>query len=130
MRTRLRLAILCATIVLCVASPGLARQTESAETGVIACRVMEAHTSANPAATVIVFHQQHKEDGPRLGAVLENHSGERMEIQVSGAAWTAVTIFRLRSCFGRGLMVLPPGAPEMKDGATFLLRIPGSVAKN
>jgi len=130
MRTRLRLVILCASIVLCVVSPGVARQTENAETGVIACRVMEAHTSANPSATVIVFHQQHKEDGPHLGAVLENHSGERMEIQAGGAAWTAVTIFRLRTCFGRGLMVLPPGGPEMKDGATFLLRIPGSVVKN
>ncbi|HXX43751.1 MAG TPA: hypothetical protein VEJ38_03420 [Candidatus Acidoferrales bacterium] len=130
MRTGLRLAILWATIVLCAASHSVARKAESAETGVIACRVMEAHTSANPAATVIVFHQQHKEDGPRLGAVLGSHSGERMEIQAGGAAWTAVTIFRLRSCFGRGLMVLPPGAPEMKDGATFLLRIPGSAGKN
>ncbi len=130
MRTRLRLAVLCITFVLCVAPRGVARQTASAETGVIACRVMEAHTSANPATTVIVFHQQHKEDGPRLAAVLESHSGEQMEIQAGGAVWMAVTVFRLKTCFGRGLMVLPPGAPEIKDGATFLLRIPGSVGKN
>jgi hypothetical protein len=130
MRTRFRFAILCATfcttMMLCVASHSAARQSESGNTSAIACRVLEAHASANPAVTVIVFHQQRKEDQDRLGALLRSHSGESAEIQVGDAAWTGVTIFRLKSCFGRGLMVLPPGAPAMKDGSTFVLRFPAS----
>jgi len=130
MRTGLRFAILSATIVLCVASPGLARQTESADRRVIACRVMEAHTSANPEATVIVFHQQKKEDQERLGDLLRMHSGESVEIRSGETAWTSATIFRLRSCFGRGLMVLPPGGLALKDGSTFELRIPAADEEN
>lgn len=134
MRTRLRFAILCAnfcvTTMLCVASHSAARQSASAETSAISCRVLEAHASANPAVTVIVFHQQRKEDQDRLGALLRSHSGESVEIQVGDAAWTSVTIFRLKSCFGRGLMVLPPGAPTMKDGSTFVLKIRPGAAKD
>jgi len=130
MRTRLRYGILCAAMMLCVVLQGAAKQTDPGEANAIACRVLEAHASANPAVTVIVFHQQHKEDAARLGALLESHSGESAEIQVGDAAWTAVTIFRLKSCFGRGLMVLTPSAPEMKDGATFLLRFRASGGKN
>jgi hypothetical protein len=129
-RTGIRFAILCAAMTLCVALLGAARQTESGEASPIACRVLEAHTSASPAVTVIVFHQQHKEDAPRLGALLGSHSGEGAEIQVGDAPWAGVTIFRLKSCFGRGLMVLPASAPAMKDGSTFLLRFPASSAKN
>jgi len=130
MRTRLRYGIFCAAMMLWVALQGAARQTDPGEANAIACRVLEAHASANPAVTVIVFHQQHKEDGGRLGALLGSHSGESAEIQVGDAGWTGVTIFRLKSCFGRGLMVLPPGAPAMKDGATFLLRFPASGGAN
>jgi len=129
-RTGIRFAILCAAMIVCVALQGAARQTESGDASPIACRVLEAHTSATPAVTVIVFHQQHKEDGPRLGALLGSHTGEGAEIRVGDAPWAGVTIFRLKSCFGRGLLVLPPGAPGMKDGSTFLLRFPVLSAKN
>lgn len=127
---KLWLAILCMTAILCVASQSDARRTETADASAIACRVMEAHTSANPAATVVIFHQQHKEDQEHLGSLLRSHSGESVEIRAGSAAWTSVTIFRLKSCFGRGLMVLAPGAPVMKEGSMFLLRLPAGDLKN
>jgi len=130
MRSRLRLATLCVIAVLCIGPQSVARQPEQSNADAIACQVIEAHANANPAATVVIFHQERKDDQARLGALLRAHSGEGAEIQISGAIWSSVTIFRLKSCFGRGLMVLPRGAPEMKEGTVFLLWLPVGNAKN
>ncbi|HXY79131.1 MAG TPA: hypothetical protein VEI08_00695 [Candidatus Bathyarchaeia archaeon] len=130
MLTKLRLITLCVVAMLCVGPRSVARQPVQSGTDAIACRVIESHANASPAATVVIFHQQHKGDQERLGALLRAHSGEGAEIQISGAIWSSVTIFRLKSCFGRGLMVLPRGAPEMKEGTVFLLWLPVGNAKN
>lgn len=122
MRKKLRLAVLCIVTVLYPATLGAAGQAESADASTIACRVLEAHASARPAATAVIFHQQDKADQARLGSLLKAHSGESAAIQVSDGETISVTIFRLKSCFGRGLLLLPAGAPPMKDGSTFLLR--------
>jgi len=127
MRTKLWLVILCAATLLCVAAHGAARQAASTDASPIACRALEVHASANPAVTVVLFHQQDKNDQARLASLLRAHSGERAEIEIGDGKWNGATVFRLKSCFGRGLLLLPPDAPTMKDGSTFLLRFqPGS----
>lgn len=121
MRKKLRLAILLGATILCPATLGAAGQTENADANTVACRVLEAHKSATPAATAVIFHQQSKADQERLGSLLKAHSGETAAIEVSGET-LSVTIFRLKSCFGRGLLLLPADAPTIKDGSTFLLK--------
>jgi len=99
-------------------SPGA---TEVAPT-VIACRVLEAHASAQPAATVVVFHHKDKQDQATLASLLRQRSGTRAEVQVGGGEWTGATVFRLKSCFGRGLLILPANATAPKEGESFLLK--------
>jgi len=83
MRARPRLALLCAAALLCLAPHGDAQQADSGDTSSIACRALEVHASANPAAIVVVFHQRDKEDQARLASALRQHSGESVEIQTN-----------------------------------------------
>jgi hypothetical protein len=92
---------------------------------VVACRVMEAHTSRDPAVTVVLFQQRDKADAQRLMALLRRASESAVEFQTGdGAAWQAAQVVRLKNCFGRGLLILPRGAAPLSEGATFLLRFP------
>jgi hypothetical protein len=92
---------------------------------VVACRVMEAHTSREPAVTVVLFHQRERADAERLSALLVRASDKAVEFQaVDGGEWHPAHVARLKYCFGRGLLILPVGAAPLADGATFLLRFP------
>jgi len=122
MPTKFRLAALCAATLLCLAAHGAARQLGDSDASPITCRVLEAHASASPAVTAVVFHQQNRNDQERLASLLRAHSGEQVEIDAGDGKWKSATLFRLKSCFGRGLLLLPADTPTMKDGATFLLR--------
>lgn len=92
------------------------------ESAIVQCRVLEAHASGSPAALVVIFHQQVKKDQPRLSALIKANSGSDAEIQIGGAAWTKAPIFRLRTCFGRGMIILPAERAALKDGDTFRIR--------
>ena len=94
----------------------------------IECRVLESHASKQPAAQFVVFHQRDKQDQSRLSALLQQHSGAVVDVQIGGGSWQSATVVRLKSCFGRGLLVLPPDALMPKDGGTFLLRFPAGDA--
>lgn len=122
MNAGFRIAILCGASFFCASFFASAQNTDATNQDIVSCRVMEAHASTDPAVITAVFHQQNKTDQERLGELLKAHSGEHAEIQIAGGAWTRVTTFRLRSCFGRGLLILPAGAAEVKDGTVFLLR--------
>ncbi len=90
---------------------------------IVVCRVMEAHASREPDATIVVFHQRDKADAERLGALLRRSSGKTVEFQADeGSAWQRASVARLKSCFGRGLLVLPSGAAQIKEGDEFLLK--------
>jgi hypothetical protein len=97
-------------------------------TDLVQCRVLESHASKQPAAEFVVFHQRDKQDQSRLSALLQQHSGAVVDLQISGGNWQSATVVRLKSCFGRGLLVLPPDALMPKDGDTFLLRFPAGDA--
>lgn len=86
---------------------------------------MESHSSEQPPVAAVVFHQRNRQDGPRLGELLLKNSGANVEIQIGqdGSRQTA-RVFRLKSCFGRGLLVLPTSATAPKDGETFTFKFP------
>jgi hypothetical protein len=94
------------------------------EANLVQCRVLESHASKQPAAGFVVFHQRDKQDQPRLSTLLQQHSGTVVDLRADGGNWQSATVVRLKSCFGRGLLVLPSGAPMPEDGGTFLLRFP------
>jgi hypothetical protein len=125
MYLNVRLAVV--VVALAFAVPSLAaRQTTAhpnvvADSNIVQCHVLEAHASAAPAALVVVFHQQQKQDQPRLAALIKENSGSDADVQIDGA-WSKVTVFRLRTCFGRGMLILPSGEKTLKDGDTFRIR--------
>jgi len=109
-----------------VGTPELRHQSPEQNARVVACRVREAHTSRVPALGLLIFSQRDKEDAVRLSSLLRHaEDGSSVEIQSGeGGSWQLAQIFRLRSCFGRGLLLVPPGASEPAEGTTFLLRFP------
>ena len=130
MRTNSRLLLLLAAIALCAPLLAAAGQTGAEDAGIITCRVMEAHAGAHPAVVAVVFHQAEKADQPRLGSLLREHSGEEAQVQIGAQTLDEVSVFRLKSCFGRGLLLLPANAPPLKDGATFILKFSQAGNKN
>ena len=94
----------------------------------VACRAMEVHTDSTNHMTVVVFHQADEASVDAFRTLLHAHSGDAVEVNVDAAAsgtWRG-TVFRLKSCFGRGLLLFPASAPPLKQGTRFLLRLAAS----
>ena len=94
------------------------------EATALECRVLEAHASEHPAVTVAVFHQRDKQDQTRLASLLRQHSEVSVQFQTADGVWQNATVIRLKSCFGRGLLLMPTGTAQLKDGDEFLLKFP------
>jgi hypothetical protein len=87
----------------------------------IACRVMERHADKEHSTVLILFHQRDKPDQPKLKEFLLQHDGGTIQIQIGAGEWQKATVWRIRNCFGRGLLVLPDAAAP-KEHATFTIR--------
>jgi hypothetical protein len=109
------------------ASPDTAAQATitKAGNGPIICSVMEAFEEGRLGVRAIVFHQRDKADGPRLGSLLLTHSGEEMELEAAGGRRYRATVFRVKSCFGRGLVLVPTAKLKLGEQDEFTLRLPG-----
>jgi len=103
---------------------GAAPAPRSQAANVMACRVMEAHASAELHVVTVVFHQKDKNDGPRLGALLGKHSGTSVEFQTADGTWHRAQVFRMKSCFGRGLLVFAAGEAQLAERKEFALKFP------
>lgn len=134
MYLKLRTAVLAVALAGCIgpiaARQGAAHGMPSPGTGAIECRILEAHSSTNPPVLLVIFHQRDKADQPRLEAELKQMSGGTVEVQVGDSPWAQMTVFRLKSSFGRGLLVVPAGALEMKEGGTFRIRFSSAIRKD
>ncbi len=109
-------------------APRMARPPMPDSGAGVACRAMEVHTDSANHMTVVVFHQADEASVEALRTLLQAHSGEAVEVNVDTAAsgtWRG-TVFRLKSCFGRGLLLFPASAPPLKEGSKFLLRLAAS----
>lgn len=102
-------------------SPAPASAAPPAVTG----RVMEAFNSQLSGATAVIFHQRDKADGPRLGELILAHSGEEVEFETTDGKRHRATLFRLKSCFGRGLLLFPSSKTKLAENDDFVLRFPG-----
>jgi hypothetical protein len=92
--------------------------------GPIVCSVIEAFEEDRLGVRAIVFHQHNKADGPRLGALLLAHSGEEMELETTGGRRYRATVFRIKSAFGRGLVLVPTSMLKLGAHDEFTLRQP------
>ena len=90
----------------------------------VICAVMESFEEGKLGVRAIVFHQRDKADGPRLGALLLAHSGKEMELETADGRRYRATVFRVKSCFGRGLALIPTIKLRLGDGDQFTLRLP------
>jgi hypothetical protein len=89
---------------------------------VVACRVIEAHTNSQPPVIIVLFHQRDKNDQPRFAALLKQADGSTVQIRIGKGDWQAVSVVRLRNCFGRGLLMFPAGATKLRDKDEFLAK--------
>ena len=94
----------------------------------VACRALEVHADAALGVTVVVFHQRDDADQGRVGALLRAHDGTPMEFQTADGASHAATVMRLKSCFGRGLLVFRTADAAVAEKDVFLLREPEAGA--
>ena len=97
-------------------------QSSDAQSLTIRCRVLEAKTARTPAVTLVIFHQAESADRDSLGAFLRKADGEGVEFQTADGVWHPASIFRLKSCFGRGLLVMTASEVRLHQGDKFLLR--------
>jgi len=93
----------------------------------LACRALETHADPDLKVVVIVFHQRDVAQRSELAVLLRDYSGEAVEIQGADGGWHAARMFRLKSCFGRGLLMLTGPSP-IGEHAQFLMRVPGATA--
>ena len=96
-----------------------------AANGPIVCSVVEAFEEGRLGVRAVVFHQRDKADGPRLGSLLLAHSGKEIELETTDGRRYRATVFRIKSCFGRGLVLVPASKLKLGEHDEFTLRLPG-----
>lgn len=96
----------------------------NAESRMIPCRVLEAHSSAERGVTIVVFHQSAKGDQAGLSDLLKQSDGAGIEWKGGDEKWHPATVMRLKSCFGRGLLLVPAASGAPKEGEIVFLKFP------
>ena len=118
-----KLALLTAVALACLQISAFAfSQAVVSAPPAIPCRVLEAHTSLQLGITVVIFHHRDASERARLGDLLRSHSGESVEIQTTDGQWHSATVMRLKSCFGRGLLLFSPDTAKLAEKDEFVLR--------
>ncbi len=91
----------------------------------VACRVLEVSSAEGYGVTLIIFHHRDQNDRARLAALLRQHSGGSVQFQAADGAWHPAIVLRLKSCFGRGLLVSSASVRLVERGE-FMVRFPAS----
>ncbi len=86
------------------------------------CRTMEVFVAEKLGTTAVIFHQRDKADGPHLGQLLLAHTGEEVEFQTADGQWHRATVGRVKSCFGRGLLLFAASEGKLAPKEDFVLR--------
>ncbi len=120
-RRRALAAVLVLVALIVAASPEI---KPSAAPKTLACRVMEAETSSRFGVRLVIFHYRDAADRDRLGKFLRDYDGATVQFQAARQGWRAATLFRLKVCFGRGLLVFPISEPALAKGDVVLVRFP------
>jgi hypothetical protein len=105
------------------ASPPAAGQpAAAAET--IACRILEAHPIEHPKVTLVIFRHRDQKERARMGGFLRERSGASVQFKKSEGQWRPATVLRLKSCFGRGALLIEGETAELAEGDEFVLQFP------
>jgi hypothetical protein len=128
MRLFILLAVLAVTVAVGPASAQPAAGSEVSPRQSVACRALEVHTDTTLGVTLVVFHQRDDDDRGRVGALLREHDGAAIEFQTGDGASHPATVMRLKSCFGRGLLLYRAGGASLVEKDEFLLREPTAGA--
>jgi hypothetical protein len=126
------LAAVGAALVIAIAAAGTVAKRTGAQPAftapaageTVACRVLEVHTSDHDGMTILIFHQRDKAGGPRLGEMMRVLDGKSVRFEKADAKPHSATLFRLRSCFGRGLLLFPSSSARLEAGDEFELQAP------
>jgi hypothetical protein len=102
---------------------------DSTVSSVIACRVMEVGTSRPFGVSIAIFHYRDAAERDQLGTFLRRYDGTTVEFQVKNSAWQRATLLRLKTCFGRGLLIFPISEVRLAPGDEFMLRSPRDVSQ-
>jgi len=129
MQLALPLALVAVTTLIGPAAARDAAEKPEPPKELVACRVLEVHADATLGVTVVVFHHRDDADQARVGAILRAHDGAATEFRTSDGASHPATVMRLKSCFGRGLLVFRAGAATLAEKDEFLLREPPAAAR-
>jgi len=86
------------------------------------CRALEVFVAPEPGATAVLFHQRDKAEGPKVGEFISAHSGERVEFETADGKHHLATMFRMKSCFGRGLLLFPAREAKLTTNDEFIIR--------
>ena len=86
---------------------------------------METFDDVKLGVRVVIFHQRDKADGPRLGSLLLANTGQEMELQAATGQRYRATVFRVKSAFGRGLVLIPTSRFKLATHDQFTLHLPG-----
>ena len=123
LRTSAQLAAVTAALVAAggprPAPPALAA---GAGPAAIACKALEVKTAPEARATAVIFHQAETAEREALGAWLRAHDDSAVELETPDGQWHPARVFRLRSCFGRGLLLFPAASAHLEEGESFTLR--------
>lgn len=109
-------------LTLLLVPAALAQKEAREET--VRCRVMEVFVSERTGTTAVIFHQRDKADGPRLGELLLARSGEEVEFEMPDARRHRATVARMKSCFGRGMLLFATSEAKLAEKDDFVLRLP------
>lgn len=85
---------------------------------------MEVFVAEEAGATAVLFHQRDRADGPVVGEFILVHRGERVEFETADGKRHRATLFRVKSCFGRGLLLFSSGEAKLAEHDDFVLRFP------
>lgn len=88
----------------------------------IDCRVMEVFVVDRLGATAVIFHQRDQADGPRLGELLLANAGAEVEFKTGDGRWHHATVARMKSCFGRGLLLFAAREAKLAEKDDIVLR--------
>ncbi len=97
--------------------------TPSAPAAVV-CSALEVRTAEQMGVALLVFHQANSGDGSRLGELLKQNDGASVVFETSDGRTQTATLFRLGTCFGRGLLVFPARGVHLTSREQFRLRFP------
>lgn len=70
---------------------------------------------------MLIFHQRDKADGPKLGELLQKYTGQEAEFETGDGKLHRATVERIRSCFGRGLLIYAADEASLEVKEDFIL---------